>query len=225
MRDGESAPIVGHDPKDEKVIGYTDDKIISFDTGKIISYNEVDKQAVVVQSYDTQSKESPPAKEHRILGMRRKTFKVLLLVFSMLILAIAIGGGVGGAMAKRNKAKATTTTTRAPSPTASANYANTGLSALQWTDLNGTLHKRVYYQDSSDRIRESAWDNTTAFDAAWGVNAVSDPVKPITPIAAAAGYPHASFNYSLGYFQSFEFVSTLADKSLVGQERVSHVDQ
>ena len=58
-----------------------------------------------------------------------------------------------------------------------------------------------------------------------GVNAVSDPVKPITPIAAAAGYPHASFNYSLVYFQSFDFLSTIADKSLVGQERVLHVDQ
>ena len=70
------------------------------------------------------------------------------------------------------------------------------MAAIQWTDLNGTAHKRVYYQDQNNKIVESAWDNSSTFDA-WEVNTISDAVKPSTPIAAVAGYPHVSHNYSL----------------------------
>ena len=68
---------------------------------------------------------------------------------------------------------------------------------MQWTDQNGTLHKRVYYQGKDNKLRESAWDNSTAPDTPWQIDTISDPVKPVTPIAATAGYPHASYNYSL----------------------------
>ncbi|KAL8634537.1 MAG: hypothetical protein Q9228_007868, partial [Teloschistes exilis] len=67
---------------------------------------------------------------------------------------------------------------------------------MQWTDLEGTSHKRIYYQDKSAKIRESAWDNGSPFDAAWQVTTISDAVKPGTHIAAAAGYPHADYDYS-----------------------------
>ena len=111
---------------------------------------------------------------------------------------------MGGTIAARNRELTATVPKNISSPTppqapttTRVRYANTGLAVMQWTDLNGTLHKRLYYQDNSDKIRESAWDNSTAFDTAWDVNAISDAVKPGTPIAAAAGYPHASYNYSL----------------------------
>ncbi len=122
----------------------------------------------------------------------------------VLIIAGAVGGGVGGTIAARNRERTATVPTHDPSSTppqapttTRVPYANTGLAAMQWTDLNGTLHKRLYYQDNSDKIRESAWDNSTAFDTVWEVNAISGAVKPGTPIAAVAGYPHASYNYSL----------------------------
>lgn len=94
---------------------------------------------------------------------------------------------------------------------------------MQWTDLNGTLRKRLYYQDSNDKIRESAWDNNTSFDTTWKVNAISDPAKPGTPIAAVAGYPHASHNYSLVHIV-YLFSLLLANESSIGQECVLHVN-
>ncbi|KAL8879575.1 MAG: hypothetical protein Q9192_008205, partial [Flavoplaca navasiana] len=75
-------------------------------------------------------------------------------------------------------------------------YTNTGLAALQWTDLNRTLHKRVYYQDAMNKLRESAWDNSTASRTPWRINTISNAVKPGTPLAAAAGYPHANYSFS-----------------------------
>lgn len=192
------APIVGHDPKDEKVIGYTDDKIVSCDTGKIINYHDVGKQTVIIESYAVQPEQSSLVHEHRIFRLRRKTFFFLSLTIIVVMLASIIGGGVGGTMARRNKHNAVPTAgSNRPSTTTSLPYANTGLAAIQWTDKNGTLHQRVYFQDKSNKIREAGWDNTTAFDSQWEVNAISKTVKPSTPIAAVAGYPHASFNYSL----------------------------
>ena len=196
-RDGSSAPIQGRDPKDEKIIGYTNDKIMSFDTGKIVSYNDVGKQAVVVESYDVQPESMPLVQEQRILGLKRKTFRLLLIIATVSILAVAVVGSVGGVLARRKKQQHVASSASSSSPSTRDRYKNTGLSAIGWTDRNGTLHKRVYYQDGRDMIREAAWDNSTAFDTPWKINTISNRVKPGTPIAAAAGYPHASFNYSL----------------------------
>ena len=186
--DAKAAPIVGQDPKDEKFISYSDDG----------------KQAVIANGHDAQSKSSPPTGGRKIFGLSRKAFFILLAVVLVLIIAVAVGGGVGGTAAARNRAQAATAPTDMPSPispqtptTTRGGYENTGLAAMQWTDLNGTLHRRLYYQDNSDKIRESAWDNSSAFDTAWDVNAISNAVKPGTPIAAAAGYPHARQNYTL----------------------------
>lgn len=196
--DGKAAPIVGQDPKDEK----------------IISYSDVGKQAVVVDVHDVPSESSRPIEERKIFGLRRKTFFILLPVVLVLIIAGAVGGGVGGTIAARNRKPTATIPTDISSPTppqtptkTRERYANTGLAAMQWTDLNGTLHKRLYYQDNSDKIRESAWDNSTAFDTAWEFNAISGAVKPGTPIAAVAGYPHASYNYSLVRIAYLSFIA------------------
>lgn len=134
--DGKAAPIVGQDPKDEK----------------IINYNDVGKQAVVVDVCTAQSESSRPTEERKIFGLRRKTFFVLLPVVLVLITAGAVGGGVGGTIAAHNREQTATVPTDIPSPTppqapttTRVRYANTGLAAMQWTDLNGTLHKRLYY--------------------------------------------------------------------------------
>lgn len=184
--DSEAAPIVGQDPRNEKIISYVD----------------VGKQAVVADVNDVQSESSPSAEERKIFGLRRKTFFILLAVVLILITAVAIGGGVGGTMATQDREKSASVPIPSPTPaqaptTTRSLYTNTGLAATQWTDLNGTLHKRLYYQDNRNKIRESAWDNSTAFDTPWEVNAIGGSAKPGTPIAAAAGYPHARYNYTL----------------------------
>lgn len=179
---GKAALIVGQDPKDEKILSYSDDG----------------KQAVVTDGHNAPAESTRPTEERKIFGLKRRTFFILLPVVLIVIIAAAVGGGVGGSRAARNRKQtdnASSTTPQTPATTR-GRYANTGLAAMQWTDLNGTLHKRLYYQDNN-KVRESAWDNDTAFDTAWKVNVISDAVKPATPIAAVAGYPHASYNYSL----------------------------
>lgn len=210
--DSNAALIVGQDPKDEKMISDDDVSKAGLIVGqdgrneKMISYSDVGKQTVVPDVYSVEPELPRPTEERKVFGLRRKTF-ILSSVVLVIIIAVAIGGGIGigGSIASRNRRqKATSTSPQAPTTTR-GQYANTGLAAMQWTDLNGTLHKRLYYQDNSDKIRESAWDNSTAFDTAWQVNAISDAAKPGTPIAAVAGYPHASYNYSLVRIAYFSF--------------------
>lgn len=205
--DGQAGLIVGQDPKYQKItIGDDVDKIAlaGGQDEKIISYNDASKEAVVAD-VDKELAESPRlVEERKVFGMRRRTFFILSPMVFALIIASAIGGGVGGTIATRSREQTATIPTAIPSSTSPQaptttrlRYTNTGLAALQWTDLDGTLQKRLYYQDNNDRILESAWDNSTSFDAAWNINAISDAVKPGTSIAAAAGYPFASYDSSL----------------------------
>lgn len=199
--DGDAAPIVVEDPMNGKIVNFHGIGKAALIVGqdhkneKMVVLDDAGKQAIAANLYNAQAESLPPTKERKIFGLRRKMFFILSVVVLVLIIAGAVGGGVGGTVAARNRNK----TANAPkAPTAApVAYANTGLAAMLWTDLNGTLHKRLYYQDNKDKIRESAWDNSTAFNTAWNVNAISNAVKPGTPIAAAAGYPHASYNYSV----------------------------
>lgn len=199
--DGNAAPIPVQDPKDEKIVSYNGLGKAALIVGqdpkneKIVIHNDAGKLVVADSLYNAQAESSQRIpKERKIFGLRRKTFFILSLMVVVLIIAAAVGGGVGGTIAVRNRNK-----NAAPkAPTAiQVGCANTGLAAMQWTDLNGTLHKRLYYQDNKARIRESAWENSTSFNTAWNINVISDVAKSCTPIAAVAGYPHASYNYSL----------------------------
>ena len=132
-----------------------------------------------------------------ITGPRCRKILVLRSVVLVLTIAGPVKGGVDRTMHARAKQKIATVPTSTPAPINQVRYANTGLAALQWTNLNATLHKRVYYQDHSKKIRQSAWDDSTTCDTVWQVNTISGAFKSGTPVTAAAGYPQASYNYSL----------------------------
>ena len=193
--DGKAGSMVSNYISEDKIVSYDDGKMASYNNGKITNYSDVGKESVAVNIHKALPDFPHSAKELKVFGLRRKTVLILALVGLVVIIAAALGVGVGGAVSRRKRTKAAAGTTNFPPP--AARYANTGLAAMQWTDLNGTLHKRLYYQDNSDRIREASWENNTAINTDWGVNVISDAVKPGTPIAAVAGYPHASFKYSL----------------------------
>lgn len=202
--DSTSAPIVRSEPDPTSVPIVRPEP----DSSKIVTYDHnADKEIIVTETAlpdGSDSTNSTP--EQKILGLRRKTFFIVLAAIIVIVAAAAIGGGVGGvaaAAASRSKeqttqtSNSTNTTTTATSTVAAALYANTGLAVMQWTDQNGVLHKKLYYQDKTDKVRESAWDNSTDFNTDWTIETISDGVKPGTPIAAVAGYPHASYNYTL----------------------------
>lgn len=193
--DRKAAPIAVQDADEEKIISYEDGKMLSYGSGIIASYANVGKELVGAK-VDKPLPDRPRAKDERkIMGMKPKMFFILLTLVIFATTAIGIGGGVGGALTVRDRKKQGVESVISPSQ--ETKYANTGLAAMQWTDLKGTLHKRLYYQDHSCKIREAAWNNNTAYDSTWQVNIISDAVKSGTPIAAVAGYPHASYNYSL----------------------------
>lgn len=159
---------------------------------KIPSYdNATHKEAVGTGTVSPESvKLLKDRKQRLILGIRRRTFFGCLIAIILIVIA-----GVGGGLGNRHVPSSTSNSTS--NTNVGNTYTNTGLAALQWTDPNGTMYKRVYYQDNNNKIRESAWDNQTTFDTAWEINTISELTKPQTPIAAVAGWPHASYNYSL----------------------------
>ena len=106
--DGKSAPIVGHDPRDEKAVSHNDEKITS--------YSDVGKQAVVINVPEVKSESSRIAKEPKAFGLHRKKFLILWPLILVLIIAGTVGGGVGGSMNARKKEKIATIPTSTPAP-------------------------------------------------------------------------------------------------------------
>ena len=184
--DGNAAPIVNHSAQSEKIIHY--DNI-----GKQVVDLDQDKQAVIVDGSDALPEVLRPTQQRKIFGLRQKTFFILAPVVLIVVVAGSVAGGVVGRIAAYSHSPTTSKT-----PTSSRTpYANTGLAATQWTDLNGTLHKRLYYQNSAGRIRESAWNSNHDLTTAWEINTISEIVRPATPLAAVAGYPSASFSFPI----------------------------
>ncbi|KAI4256404.1 MAG: hypothetical protein L6R42_006244 [Xanthoria sp. 1 TBL-2021] len=208
QRNGDDAPIAVL-PQEEKITNY--------DNGKIIDFHDGGKHVAAIPVPMRQSEIEVPTPAPKILGLKRKTFIRLLLAVLIIIMGSAIGGGVGGTQTAYERKESgslpdpapstvpATIPTNVPLPTPREPYQKTGLAALQWTDLDGISHSRVYYQDSLNRIRESAWDNSTSWRSPWQIDVISNAVKSGTPLAAAAGYPHASYNYSPVPIISFPF--------------------
>jgi hypothetical protein len=68
-------------------------------------------------------------------------------------------------------------------------------------DKHNITHYRVYFQNRTGILKESAWDSN---NSQWMVTDISDPSVDVqlgTPLACACGYPHAMKNYT---FVSFE---------------------
>lgn len=160
-----------------------EEKITTYDDGKIIDFTDGRKHLAVIPALMSQPIHESITPTTKIIGLQRKTFIRLLFMLLVIILGSAIGGGVVGSRAVRqkNKNKAERLPQAAPSTVQT---------------LNHTLHKTVYYQDAMNKLRESAWDNSTAPRTLWRINTISNAVKPGTPLAAAAGYPHADYSFS-----------------------------
>lgn len=201
----QNAPIACQELERQTSIRGSEGKLVSHYDEKITRYNDVGKQVITAPQIDTPQQPFKRGEVRALLGSKRNTRKRLIGLALVVIVVTVIGGSVGGTRAIHKSADAddqnpggpSTDVTSDPSPTTPLPFKNTGLAAMQWTDLNGTLHRRLYYQDFSARIRESSWDNSSAFNAQWDIHTIGDAVKSETPIAAVAGYPHANHTYSL----------------------------
>jgi hypothetical protein len=146
----------------------------------------------------------------KIWGVRRKLFWIFVALAVIVVLAASIGGGVGARLAGDARTKQIVPTsdpdtiagnsTTSPGP-ARAPFRNLGIAALRWVDGKNVRHFHVYSQSTNSthtRILESTWDSD---GQTWTVAPITDDdadeVKPGTPIAVAARFPHTNTGIEL----------------------------
>ncbi|KAF2108890.1 hypothetical protein BDV96DRAFT_652495 [Lophiotrema nucula] len=163
--------------------------------------------------------------KQRILGLKRRTFWILLGVAIFVVIAAAVGGGVGGALANRNKDKKNEQTplenpnipsTASPRNKTSPVYQNSSLAAVQWVDQEDVNHYHVFYQYKDKRIVESAWNSTSN---GWTVSNVTDDgtdVKLGTGVSATGGYPNKNTSWPGGFVKDV-FYATSSGKAFERQ--------
>ncbi|RDW60589.1 hypothetical protein BP6252_11972 [Coleophoma cylindrospora] len=138
--------------------------------------------------------------ERKVLGLKRRTFFIVLVVALLVIIAAVVGGAVGGTVNKSKKSTAqnvsngTSSSNSSSSSTTSTNLMlNSSISAANWTDTAGYFHYAVFSQSASAAILASVWDSQnktwTTIDIFAAIEATESYVltaKAGTPIAVAA---------------------------------------
>ena len=127
---------------------------------------------------------------------RRATWIFAAIVVVVLIIA-AILGGIFGSKAHRNRAGSAPIVNNTSSNDTSPNNAtasnvtksiisDSALASVAWSDANGVIHYRVYYQDSNNMIKESAWTNADSPPKWYVSNEGIGTAKNGTPLAVVS---------------------------------------
>lgn len=134
---------------------------------------------------------TPP--QRTIYGLPLRKFYALLGTAFVLLIAIILAVAVSVTEHRSRKQAARTRLNAVPL------LKNPSMAASWWEDPPGVDHYKVYYQDESNSIWESAWNSTQKVPQ-WKHALVADPamnVQPGSPLGAAAGWPHANYSYTL----------------------------
>ena len=190
------------DPQREKIQDLQDHGKIHYypDNGKIRDYADEEK----IPTYDVNEVADRellplPSGAITICGLRRWLFWTACGIAVFLILAAAAGGSAGGVLSHQHKSappmlvsNVTNTTHEKTSPI----LQNSKLTSLYYMDESNITHYRVYFQNRTGILQESAWDSNST---TWTVTDISDQLDDVqlgTPLACACGYPHAMKNYT-----------------------------
>lgn len=131
------------------------------------------------------SAEEAGNKPRRICHLRPVLFLGLLVLFILIMIAVIVGAVVGTQNHKKPQA------TSAPLPasndtTSPVNITmrdRSDLASIAWNDTDGTTHRRLYFQDTNNSVRESLWDSK---GQAWTLNpALIGHARADSPLAAA----------------------------------------
>ncbi|KAL9020350.1 MAG: hypothetical protein Q9185_002428 [Variospora sp. 1 TL-2023] len=130
-----------------------------------------------------------------ILGLRRRTFWIAL-VLSLVVIAAIVGGAVGGTVGKSQINEGTSSPTSIP-PSASTFLQSTTISSVAWNDTQGILQQRLYIQASDSTIWELSWNATARI---WFISSENlGQAKPGSPLAAAVAYRGRTNHIKLYY--------------------------
>ncbi|RDW91679.1 hypothetical protein BP5796_02844 [Coleophoma crateriformis] len=138
--------------------------------------------------------------ERRVLGLKRRTFFIVLAVALLVVIAAVVGGAVGGTVNKsKNSAAQNSSNGTSTSPSSNATTTSTDLmlnssiAAANWTDTAGYVHYAIFSQSTTAAILTSVWDSQnetwTTIDIFAAIQTTENYVltaKAGTPIAVAA---------------------------------------
>jgi hypothetical protein len=131
----------------------------------------------------TEAKQVVSQSQQRRKWYLRKGNRVLLAaILLLLICIIAIATWIGVKRARNGLAGGISSTKAS------------GMAAMQWLDLEGIKHYRVYFQTQQNTILESAWDSNRSD---WDVSTVASAdlkTQNQSSLGAAAGWPHANYS-------------------------------
>lgn len=124
--------------------------------------------------------ESQLNKPRRGVSLGRKKLLWIFLT-SILLIGAIIGGAVGGLKSRKDDSSpketssassdspsGSPTSSLSPAPssvstsaqTSATNLFNSSLASIAWADYGGLNYRRLYYQDSTNKIQEMAWNNS-----------------------------------------------------------------
>lgn len=164
---------------------YGDDKILS-----PITKEDGEEQ----EAKEKLQSEAVTSRRQVVCGLPVRRFYAIFGILTFLVL-IVVTVTTSVSVRKHNSRKdATRSSLNAVSP-----LRNPSMAALSWKDQVGVYHHKVYYQDETNSILESAW-NSSQDMSIWKQAVVADTTMNVqsgTPLAAAAGWPHANYTYTL----------------------------
>lgn len=147
--------------------------------------------------------------DRRILGLKRKTFFIVLALVLFVVIAAVVGGAVGGILSRKSgSSPPSPTSTPSSSPSSSQRpnapvLSNSSITAINYTVTDGgATYRMVFWQHNSSDLMLSVWDST---NGTWEVTniaqntadtSISTAALPGTPLAAAVrGYPWTEDQY------------------------------
>ncbi|KAI0479338.1 hypothetical protein GGR56DRAFT_634538 [Xylariaceae sp. FL0804] len=148
-----------------------------------------------------------------ICGIRRRNFYIILVIAIVIVIG-AVAGGVAGGLAATHSSKSTSggdgnnnsTTSGGPtsSPDGASNSTTTSgpsssrilaaskLTASNWTDASGGVHRTVFFQDAYGALIAARW-NASSTTAGWATdNLTAQQAATTRPLDPAPGTPLAS---------------------------------
>jgi len=177
---------------------------------RVLGNNDASGPIPYDSKFENQDSGSASPLGKKICGMKRKPFWVALAVITLIVIGGIVGGVVGATSHKKSSssegssplvvvsgtATSTVSSTRTTgtsssgsltTPTTVANFGirpDSKLAALAWTITSTHYQYRVYYQDTDNSIKESAYDSSTG---SWKVSKIVDGagVASGTSIAAS----------------------------------------
>lgn len=186
------APQVVDDyPFKHAYIHHGEDKILSaiqYPEEKILSPASHVNNGIQVVDTDGLEVVNSPTNEPRRRLSKRQSIGICVLV-TIIIVVVSVGAWIG--VRKHGRANKSALQSNIAGSNA------TGMAALYWMNADGDKHYGVYYQNASGTVMELSYDS---INGTWKTDEVTNSthnIRPGTSLAAAAGWPHANYSYTL----------------------------